>query len=100
MFYDKDNNFRKDRMFWLNVIVGMGALCYAKNRYYLETDRARMTERLSGFPSYADKPHHFINRGGVLIMKEFIGFEKYHSNGEEMMNWYKMAYPKQCGDKK
>ena len=37
--------------------------------------------------------HHFHNRGGVLIQKGFIGFEKYHKNLDDMMAWYKKAYP-------
>tara|TARA_B110000305_G_C19273020_1_gene555454 strand:+ start:739 stop:930 length:192 start_codon:yes stop_codon:yes gene_type:complete len=61
----------------------------------LETDRAKMTNRMEGFPGWANKPHHFINRGGVVILKDFIGFEKYHKNGDDMMAWYKLSYPKQ-----
>ena len=37
--------------------------------------------------------HHFNNRGGVLVRKQFAGFEKYHKNIDEMMDWYKKAYP-------
>jgi len=37
--------------------------------------------------------HHFVNRGGVLMKKEFVGFEKYYQNEEALMNWYKKAYP-------
>jgi len=37
--------------------------------------------------------HHFHNRGGVLIKKQFVGFEKYHRNGDELMGWYVKAYP-------
>jgi hypothetical protein len=36
--------------------------------------------------------HHLANHGGVLIQKEFIGYEKCHSNDTSLMNWYKMAY--------
>lgn len=39
--------------------------------------------------------HHYINRGGVLFEKEFVGFEKYHTNDKSLMDWYKQAYPKQ-----
>jgi hypothetical protein len=38
-------------------------------------------------------PHHLSHRGGVLLAKEFIGFEKYHQNNESLMNWYGKAYP-------
>jgi hypothetical protein len=24
------------------------------------------------------QPHHFVNKGGVVFEKEFLGFEKYH----------------------
>jgi len=37
--------------------------------------------------------HHFNNRGGVLLEKEFGGFEKYHNNDKSLMDWYKQAYP-------
>ena len=44
--------------------------------------------------SLEDAPaHHYNNRGGVLIKKQFAGFEKYHKNVDEMMDWYKKAYP-------
>ncbi len=37
--------------------------------------------------------HHFINRGGVLLKKEFEGFEKYFKNSDSQMKWYKKVYP-------
>ena len=37
--------------------------------------------------------HHFNNRGGVLFEKQFIGFEMYYKNGDDVTNWYKKAYP-------
>ena len=41
-----------------------------------------------------NKPgHHYHNRGGVLIKKEFVGFEKYHASLDDMMGWYKKAHP-------
>ncbi len=33
--------------------------------------------------------HHFTNRYGVLMMKEFLGFEKYFRNNDDMLSWYK-----------
>jgi len=45
------------------------------------------------------KPHHLINRGGVLVEKEFVGFEKYHTSNESVMNWYKKAFPQQFEEK-
>jgi hypothetical protein len=29
------------------------------------------------------QPHHFSNRGGVLIEKQFVGFEKYFRNSSD-----------------
>jgi hypothetical protein len=29
--------------------------------------------------------HHFTNKGGVLVQKEFAGFNKYFKNSEEMI---------------
>ena len=37
--------------------------------------------------------HHYNNRGGVLVRKQFAGFEKYHKNIDEMMAWYAKSYP-------
>lgn len=37
--------------------------------------------------------HWFVNRGGVLIKKEFLGFEKYHQNDADLTTWLKMVYP-------
>jgi hypothetical protein len=36
--------------------------------------------------------HHFVNRGGVVLEKEFVGFEKYHTNDKSLMEWYKKAF--------
>lgn len=41
--------------------------------------------------------HHFHNRGGVLIEKKFVGFEKYYSNVDDLMAWYYRAYPNLMG---
>jgi len=29
--------------------------------------------------------HHFTNKGGVLVQKEFNGFNKYFKNSDEMI---------------
>jgi hypothetical protein len=76
MYYDKDNNYRKDRDFWLKLILGMGFFSYAVKKYKVESDRARMTARMEG---YKHMPGHwFNNRGGVVVLKDFVGFEKYY----------------------
>jgi len=81
MFYDNDHNYRKDRDFWLKLMLGMAALNYGVQRYYVERDRKRMTARLNG---YKDMPGHwFNNRGGVVVLKDFVGFEKYYKNGAD-----------------
>jgi len=91
MFYDNNFNFSADRRYWLSLIIVMLAGFYAKNRYQLEVDRWSHWERKDNLE---DMPaHHFNNRGGVLVKKQFIGFEKYHRNIDDMMDWYKKAYP-------
>jgi len=95
MYYDKNHNYNKDRDFWLKLILVMIFGNYAQKKYLAERDRARQTERLNGFK---DIPaHHFHNRGGVVVLKEFTGFQKYYKNTEELMSWYKHVYPKQFG---
>ena len=37
--------------------------------------------------------HHFSNRGGVLFLKDFVGFEKYYKNDKALQDWYGRAYP-------
>lgn len=54
-----------------------------------------MTARMNG---YKDMPaHHFHNRGGVVVLKQFVGFEKYYANSDAMMAWYQKVYPQQFG---
>lgn len=91
MYYDDDFNYTKDRDFWFKLLLGMGALSYAYNRSKIEMDRARRTARIEGYKKYP--AHHFHNRGGVIVHKQFVGFSKYYSTGDEMMEWYKMVYP-------
>jgi len=91
MYYDTDFNYAKDRAYWLKLIVGMGFATWAVKKVQVEKDRARMTARMEG---YKNMPAHwFHNRGGVVVLKDFTGFEKYYQNGDAMMKWYKMAYP-------
>ena len=91
MYYDRDFNYAKDRDYWLKLLLGMGFVSYAVQRMYLERDRARMTARLEGYKNMP--PHHFNNRGGVVVLKDFVGFEKYYQNNEKLFDWYKVAYP-------
>jgi len=72
MFYDRDFNYAKDRDFWLKLILGMMGTSYAIKKYQVESDRSRMTARMNGYEGMPG--HHFNNRGGVVILKEFVGF--------------------------
>ena len=95
MHYDKEMAFMKDRNFWLGLIFGMSALMFGHSRYQVEVERRRRWDRMGNLEKMP--AHHFNNRGGVLVKKQFAGFEKYHKNGEEMMAWYKKAYPSIIG---
>lgn len=64
---------------------------FVKARYAVEKDRYRMWNRKQNLESMP--AHHFHNRGGVLIKKQFAGFEKYHRNHNELMAWYTRAFP-------
>ena len=37
-------------------------------------------------------PDHFVNRGGVVLQKEFLGFESTHANSKKLNDWYDMVY--------
>ena len=88
---DRNMDFMKDRSFWLALIFGMFAFMYAKKRYYVETMRMQRWERMENLENAP--AHHYNNRGGVLVRKQFAGFEKYHKNIDEMMAWYAKSYP-------
>lgn len=92
MHYDRNFNFRNDRSFYLGLLLFLGFMTYANRKYYYERDRMTRTERIGNIENLP--AHHFNNRGGVLVQKQFAGFEKYYQNSEAMMDWYKMAYPK------
>ena len=56
--------------------MGSLVLLWLKKKYEVESDRWRRTERMEDLKNLPG--HHFHNRGGVLVKKEFVGFEKYH----------------------
>ena len=86
MHYDKNFDFMKDRTFWLGFLLLSSALVYISYKQKYELDRWRMWKRREHL---AEQPaHHFINRGGVLLEKEFVGFEKYHTSNQAIMDWY------------
>ena len=91
MYYDRDKDFQKDRSFWLLLCLGLIGVCYLRDRYYCEINRMARWDRMQNLENLP--AHHFNNRGGVLVKKQFAGFEKYHKNVDEMMDWYKKAYP-------
>jgi hypothetical protein len=93
MYYDRDFNYRKDRAFWLRFLIGLYAGSYIFRKYYVEQDRARMNARLEGYPN--ELGHHFHNRGGVVVKKDFVGFEKYFQNGTRQIEWLYKVYPNQ-----
>ena len=76
MYYDTDFNYAKDRDYWLKLILGMAAVSYGYKKWQVECDRARMTARMEGYKGMPG--HHFNNRGGIVVLKDFTGFEKYY----------------------
>lgn len=48
----------------------------------------RLPENIHNLPA-----HHFVNRGGVLMKKEFQGFAKYFKNDRELTEWFNKVYP-------
>lgn len=98
MHYDRDFNFRKDRSYWLGFIMLFTAGIYGYKRLDIEAKRWFQWKRRE---QVGDQPaHHYSNRGGVVLQKEFVGFEKYHANEKALMDWYKKAYPAQFQEPK
>ena len=93
MYYDKDFNYRKDRIFWLRFLIGAAGISYLFAKYEMEVMRARRTERMEGYKNIPG--HHFANRGGVIVLKQFVGFEKYYNNSDDVYAWYQKVYPGQ-----
>lgn len=91
MYYDKDLNFSKDRAYWMSLLVFMMSALYFKNKIRCELDRWHMWDRKQNIESIP--AHHVNNRGGVVVRKQFAGFEKYHKNHNELMTWTAKAYP-------
>ena len=90
-YYDYNHEYMQERHFYLMFLLGVYAVCYAKKRWELENARWHTHVRRT---QIKDLPaHHFTNHGGVLVKKEFLGFNKYVTDGEEQMEWLKQAYP-------
>ena len=92
MHYDTDMNFSKDRRFWGALLMAMLGGWYAYNKFYIERLRWRRWEREGNIQNIP--AHHVANHGGVVFKKQFHGFEKYYRNNEDLMNWYRRAYPR------
>lgn len=91
MYYDREFLFMKDRSFWLRLLLLTSFAFYMMTKVYVERDRWvrwNRVENLEDMPA-----HHFNNRGGILVMKQFVGFEKIHKNRADIDDWYKKAYP-------
>ncbi len=91
MYYDKNFIFLKDRSFWLTLLVFMTGFTYFKKRYNVESNRFMRFERND---LLQNKPaHHYVNRGGVLLKKQFVGFEKEFKNDQAEVEWHQRVYP-------
>lgn len=90
-YYDYSYAFLEDRKYFLLFLMGFWSACYLKYRFMIEGLRSHKDERR--YHIEEQKPHHFTNRGGVLMKKEFIGFRKYHRNEKEQLEWLREAYP-------
>ena len=79
---------------YANLVILFVFGCYTFSKLYKrELGRQHLNDMLP--ENIANKPaHHFVNRGGVLIKKEFVGFAKYFKNDKETTDWYYKVYPK------
>lgn len=89
-YYDYDFEFLKDRSFYASFLFLAFFGTYAYKRYDIESQRAHRAERanIESLPA-----HHFNNRGGVVLKKEFIGFGRYFKDEADQMQWLHQAYP-------
>lgn len=90
-YFDKTHFYSEDRRYFFVLLCLFGFCNWISFRWQYEVDRWRMwtrRENITNLPA-----HHFHNRGGVLIKRAFVGFEKYYVTNDDMMAWYKKAYP-------
>jgi curved DNA-binding protein CbpA len=82
----------KNRAFATLVILAIFGYTIANKVFRREKTRMHQAKRhpdnLSSAPA-----HHYVNRGGVLLKKEFVGFEKYIKNDKQLTQWYNKVYP-------
>lgn len=90
--FDSSWRYVRDRTVALWLIIAILGIPSLRNLYQRERMRAHRTERL---PENLEKApaHQFVNRGGVLLKKDFVGFAKYFQNDKELTAWYKKVYP-------
>jgi curved DNA-binding protein CbpA len=96
--FDYTWRYVRDRTVALWIILAMIGSQSLYSLFKREKMRANRTSRL---PENLEKApaHHFVNRGGVLMKKEFVGFAKYFQNDKELTAWYKKVYPTLFVDK-
>lgn len=89
---DKEWKYVRNRTYATFIILGLAGMVLGKRLYTRERKRAHRTDRL---PDNLEKlpSHHFVNRGGVIMKKEFLGFAKYFKNDQELTKWYNKVYP-------
>jgi len=90
-YYDRSFEFMRDRSYFLGLISFIFMLMYAGRRYQVERARFHQIKRVDHLDEIPK--HHLNNRGGVLLEKEFLGFEKYFKNDAALTEWYKRVYP-------
>lgn len=71
----------------------MGAAYYLYSKKDIELSRWFKYDREVNFREGRLNSEYFVNRGGVVLRKSFEGFESIHKNNDDLMAWYKGAYP-------
>jgi len=89
---DPEMRYFKNREYATYILFGLIGYAILRRVYYREKMRLHRNERLPEVLAEAPA-HHFVNRGGVLIKKEVVGFAKYFKNDKELTDWYHMVYP-------
>lgn len=89
---DPEMRYQKERTFTLYLMLGYFGFMYLYLKSNVEEKRRIRIERHS--ENLDDlKTHHFINRGGVLVQKQYVGLQKYFKNQTEAMEWEYKVHP-------
>ena len=92
LIFDPNMTYLKERNYSLFILLGMFGMFIASRIYNRERLRAHRNARDQR--NLYDKPYyHYVNKGGVLLRKEFEGFQKYFKNDSEVTEWLYKAYP-------